>query len=70
MIHTGDGVVPFESSHLDCAKQITFNDVYHSISAPDFKWYGSKDVIDRWLPDVIKLNKESNAKRKIKNIFR
>ena len=51
----GDGVVPYDYSHLDGAVQVTLDDVYHSISAPDFYWYGGKKVIDKWLPVVAKL---------------
>ena len=34
---TGDGVVAYEVAHLDGAIQITFDDVYHSISAPNLR---------------------------------
>ena len=36
-MYTGDGVVAYEVAHLDGAIQITFDDVYHSISAPNLR---------------------------------
>lgn len=47
----GDGVVPLESSHLEGAKQVTLDGVFHSINAPD-AWYGSEGVVDSWLKKV------------------
>lgn len=47
----GDGVVPLESAHLDGAKQITLQNVFHSINAPT-AWYGSEGCVDMWLRKV------------------
>jgi hypothetical protein len=54
----GDGVVPFDWTQLDGAKQIRLDDVVHSINEagttmPTDRWYGSETVIDRWLPTVL-----------------
>jgi len=55
---TGDGVVPLEWSLLENTKQILLKDVFHSINVagttvPTQNWYGSEDVIDRWLPQAL-----------------
>lgn len=55
----GDGVVPLEWTQLEGAKQIKLDGVVHSINEagttiPSDRWYGSDDVIDRWLPAVLK----------------
>lgn len=47
----GDGVVPLESAHLEGARQITLDGVFHSINAPT-AWYGSEGVVDAWLRKV------------------
>lgn len=47
-IINGDGIVPIESVHLDGAKQITFENVYH-FKSNNKKWYGDESVIDSWL---------------------
>ena len=45
-MYTGDGVVAYEVAHLDGAIQITFDDVYHSISAPNLRSGGhNSDLI-------------------------
>ena len=54
----GDGVVPFEWSQLDGAKQIKLEGVLHSINEagttiPTDRWYGSDKIIDSWLPTVL-----------------
>ncbi len=54
----GDGVVPFEWSMLDGARQIELDGVLHSINEagttlPTDRWYGGENVVDRWLPDVL-----------------
>jgi hypothetical protein len=54
----GDGVVPFDWTQLDGAKQIRLDGVVHSINEagttiPTDRWYGSETVIDRWLPTVL-----------------
>lgn len=54
----GDGVVPLDWAHLDGAIKITLDGVVHSINEagttiPSDRWYGSDNVIDRWLPVVL-----------------
>jgi len=55
----GDGVVPFEWTQLDGARQILLEGVVHSIHDswmmvnPLEKWYGSETVIDSWLSAVL-----------------
>jgi len=54
----GDGVVPLEWTKLDGAKEIQLDGVIHSINEagttlPTDKWYGSENVIDKWLPTVL-----------------
>ena len=44
---TGDGVVPLCAGHLEGAKQLTLDGVFHSINAPA-SWYGSDVRIDDW----------------------
>jgi pimeloyl-ACP methyl ester carboxylesterase len=55
---TGDGVVPLEWTQLEGAKQLRLKGVLHSINEagttlPSDRWYGSEDVIDRWLPSAL-----------------
>ncbi|GLJ12065.1 hypothetical protein SUGI_0183210 [Cryptomeria japonica] len=48
----GDGVVPEVSAHLEGAKNITLEGVYHSpVGADDISrpWYGSNTVLDKWM---------------------
>lgn len=49
----GDGVVPLEASHLDGAEQLTLENCFHSINAPE-EWYGSDNFIDQWHKVVLK----------------
>lgn len=49
----GDGLVPLSSAHLNGALQITLNNAWHSINAPNNMWYGNPDIIDIWLPKAI-----------------
>lgn len=55
----GDGVVPFEWTQLDGAKQFKLDGVVHSINEPWItsratdRWYGSESVVDLWLPEVL-----------------
>lgn len=54
----GDGVVPFEWTQLENAKQIRLDGVFHSINEagttdPTDNWYGSEGVVDRWLDQVL-----------------
>jgi hypothetical protein len=48
----GDGVVPLCASHLDGAKQLTLEQVYHSINVP-LQWYGSDSVLDSWHDELL-----------------
>ena len=55
---TGDGVVPLEWTHLEGATQVTLKGVLHSINEagttiPTDRWYGSENVVDKWLPTVL-----------------
>ncbi|GFH56075.1 hypothetical protein CTEN210_12551 [Chaetoceros tenuissimus] len=61
----GDGIVPLEWTKLEGAKHISLEGVFHSIcnieakkSAEihelNHKWYGSENVVDRWLPEIMK----------------
>lgn len=76
----GDGVVPLDWAHLEGARQITLDGVVHSINEagttiPSNRWYGSEDVIDRWLPIVleeaglVKGSKGASSSFSIANIF-
>eukprot|EP00814_Leptocylindrus_danicus_P004598 CAMPEP_0116014820 /NCGR_PEP_ID=MMETSP0321-20121206/6479_1 /TAXON_ID=163516 /ORGANISM="Leptocylindrus danicus var. danicus, Strain B650" /LENGTH=263 /DNA_ID=CAMNT_0003484493 /DNA_START=346 /DNA_END=1137 /DNA_ORIENTATION=+ len=49
----GDGVVPLEASHLDGAEQLTLENCFHSINAPE-EWYGADRFIDQWHKVVLK----------------
>lgn len=44
----GDGVVPLISSHLQDAKQVTFDDVYH-FPRKDKKYYWEENILHSWL---------------------
>ncbi|KAH9321192.1 hypothetical protein KI387_015831, partial [Taxus chinensis] len=47
----GDGVVPEVSAHLEGAKNITIEGVYHSpVGSDDISrpWYGSNKILDNW----------------------
>ncbi|KAL7524748.1 hypothetical protein ACHAWF_001069, partial [Thalassiosira exigua] len=48
----GDGIVPYEWTRLEGARQIRLDDAVHSFSAtePTDDWYGADAVVDRWLP--------------------
>lgn len=68
---TGDGVVPLEWTQLEGAKQLRLKGVLHSINEagttiPTDRWYGSENVIDRWLPDALReadISLKSKGKR-------
>jgi pimeloyl-ACP methyl ester carboxylesterase len=54
---TGDGVVPLSYTQLEGATQLELKGVLHSINeagttVPTERWYGSENVVDRWLPAV------------------
>lgn len=62
----GDGVVPFDWSQLDGARQIKLNGVLHSINEagttiPTDRWYGSEGIVDSWLPAVLEEAGVSNS---------
>lgn len=51
----GDGVVPLEYALLDGAREVSLDGVLHSINEagttePTDNWYGSEQVVDRWMP--------------------
>ena len=53
----GDGVIPVAVAHLDGARQLTLENVLHSINEagttlPTDRWYGSEAVVDRWLAEL------------------
>lgn len=55
---TGDGVVPLDWTQLEGARQVRLEGVLHSINEagttiPTDRWYGSENVVDRWLPAVL-----------------
>ena len=57
-IVSGDGVVPLDWTQLEGSRQIQLEGVLHSINEagttiPTDRWYGSENVIDRWLPAVL-----------------
>lgn len=48
----GDGVVPEVSAHLQGARNITLDGVYHSMLGarhPDRPWYGSSGILEQWV---------------------
>ena len=54
----GDGVVPFEWTKLERETHVELQGVAHSINKVGTtiatkRWYGSENVIDRWLPIVL-----------------
>ncbi|KAI5067032.1 hypothetical protein GOP47_0017560 [Adiantum capillus-veneris] len=52
----GDGVVPQMSAHLDGAKNITLDGVYHSpvgARLPDRPWYGSAGILEQWVEHLL-----------------
>jgi len=62
----GDGVVPLSSTLLLGSQTLIF-DVYHSIQAPNNRWYGGENVLDAWLPLVdknLRLQREKKVKKR------
>jgi pimeloyl-ACP methyl ester carboxylesterase len=62
----GDGVVPIPWTQLEGSKQVVLKNVLHSINEagttkPTDRWYGSENVVDRWLPAVLE---EANINKK------
>jgi pimeloyl-ACP methyl ester carboxylesterase len=43
----GDGVVPLACAHLEGARNVVLNDVFHT-PHPQRLWYGSQSVVDKW----------------------
>lgn len=63
----GDGVVPLSFMHLENSKQITFDDCFHSIDAPN-DWYGGENIVDRWLKEaemLVDSNSNTNVNTKV-----
>ena len=73
----GDGVVPFEWTMLDGARQIRLDGILHSINEagttiPTDRWYGSEKVVDSWLPTVLEeagITKSSPVETKGPDLF-
>ncbi len=49
----GDGITPVSAAHLEGAKNVTLDGVWHSPRSPG-KWYGSPEVIPAWFGDLFK----------------
>lgn len=49
---TGDACVPLAYAHLEGARQITLDGVFHSVDKPQ-EWYGAEEVVDSWLGPVV-----------------
>ena len=58
----GDGIIPFEWTKLDGAREVKLDNILHSFtglpSSPNTdhsqqRWYGADTVIDQWLPEVL-----------------
>ena len=65
----GDGVVPLPWTQLEGSKQIVLQNVLHSINEagttqPTDRWYGSENVVDRWLPAVLEEANINNKKKR------
>ena len=45
----GDGITPITAAHLTEAKNLVFDNVYHS-PKPGIAWYGTPQIVDQWLP--------------------
>jgi len=61
----GDGVVPLSSTHLPAALQITIKDCWHSIQAPDNRWYGGDPAtLTCWLLPTLGLAEEALRRRR------
>jgi hypothetical protein len=58
----GDGVVPLCASHLDGAKQLTLEQVYHSINVPH-QWYGSDSVLDSWHDELLNAVRDATVRK-------
>lgn len=74
---TGDGVVPLEWSFLDGSHSIVLDGVLHSIHDHGAafcvdKWYGSENVVDRWLQEALTSAgiEAKKLKRKHSSLFR
>ena len=50
----GDGVVPYDACHLERAKQVTFDDVYH-FQRKNKKWYWEESILKKWLYELEKI---------------
>lgn len=43
----GDGITPITAAHLERAKNLVLDQVYHS-PRPGYRWYGSPEVVHQW----------------------
>lgn len=43
----GDGITPIEAAHLEGAKNLVLDQVYHS-PRPGYRWYGTPEVVREW----------------------
>lgn len=43
----GDGITPIDAAHLESAKNLVFEQVYHS-PRPGYQWYGTPAVVQKW----------------------
>jgi triacylglycerol esterase/lipase EstA (alpha/beta hydrolase family) len=48
----GDGITPVAAAHLEGAKNIVLEGVYHS-PRPDRRWYGSPSAISEWITELM-----------------
>eukprot|EP00977_Amphora_coffeiformis_P010629 scaffold2501_cov174-Amphora_coffeaeformis.AAC.25 len=68
----GDGVVPLCAGHLEGAKQLTLDGVFHSINAPA-SWYGSDVKLDSWhdlmLQELSQWKLQNQSKQQSPSIF-
>lgn len=68
---TGDGVVPLEWALLEGSRSIVLEGVLHSINEagttlPTQKWYGSEQVLDRWLYQALQEAGISSQRQEMK----
>lgn len=61
----GDGIVPVSYAHLEGARQLTLEGVFHSINAPGDYWYGGEDVLPQWLPTARVMLQSQRIQRRL-----
>lgn len=54
--------MPLQYTHLKGAEQITLDGVFHSVDRPN-DWYGSEEVVDRWLSTVYQQVRPASARK-------